>query len=110
VLCCVGVKLRGDPLASPVPLSRTIDTTQQNLLNFSIMKSIPNLSVQQLLQAANLKEKIVALEKELSQLLGSATKPAVVKAPKKRGMSVAGRARVAAAQRARWAKFKAAKK
>jgi 2C-methyl-D-erythritol 2,4-cyclodiphosphate synthase len=74
------------------------------------MSSITNVSVQQLRQAANLKEKIAALEKELHQLLGSATKPAVVKVPKKRGMSAAGRASVAAAQRARWAKIKAAKK
>ena len=56
-------------------------------------------------QAANLKEKIAGLEKGLAALLGTSTTP-----PKARHtMSVAGRARVAAAQRARWAKVKAAK-
>lgn len=73
------------------------------------MSSIINLSVQQLRQAANLKEKIAALEKELSQILGSKATPVAAKAPKKGGMSAAGRARIAAAARARWAKINAAK-
>ena len=74
------------------------------------MSSINNLSVQQLRQAANLKEQIEALEKELSQLLGSTTKPVATKAPQKKGgMSAAGKAKIAAAQKARWAKIKAAK-
>lgn len=80
------------------------------------MSLIIKLSVQQLRRAADLKEKISALEKELNQLLGSTTQPvavepAAVQAPKKKGgMSAAGRARIAAAQKARWAKIKAAKK
>ena len=79
------------------------------------MSLIINVSVQQLRQAADIKEKISALENQLSQLLGSATQPAGVKpaaatAPKKKGgMSAAGKARIAAAQKARWAKVKAAK-
>jgi len=74
------------------------------------MSSINNLSVQQLRQAANLKEKIEALEKELSQLLGStATSVAAKASKKKRGMSAAGKAKIAAAQKARWAKIKSAK-
>ncbi len=75
------------------------------------MSSINNLSIQQLRQAANLKEKIVALEKQLSQLLGSTAKAVASPAPKKKkgGMSAAGKARIAAAQKARWAKVKAAK-
>ena len=73
------------------------------------MSSINNLSVQQLRQAANLKEKIEALEKELSQLLGSTAKSVAAKIPKKKGgMSAAGKAKIAAAQKARWAKIKAA--
>ena len=66
-------------------------------------------------QAADLKEKISALENRLSQLLGSSTqsvqtKPAAAKAAKKKGgMSAAGKARIVAAQKARWAKVKAAK-
>lgn len=76
------------------------------------MSAINNLSIQQLRQAANLKERIAALEKQLNQLLGSTAKPAIAaKAPakKKGGMSAAGKARIAAAQKARWAKIKAAK-
>jgi|ERR1019366_2522698 hypothetical protein len=79
------------------------------------MSLITNISVQQLRQAADLKEKILELENELSQLLGSTTqtvavKPAAAKAPKKKGgMSAAGKARIAAAQKARWAKVRAAK-
>ena len=78
------------------------------------MSSINHLSVHQLRQAADLKEKISALETELSQLLGSTSQPAAVKpaaapAPKRKGgMSAAGKARIAAAQKARWAKVKAA--
>ena len=74
------------------------------------MSSINNLSVQQLRQAANLKEKIVALEKELNQLFGSTAKPVASPAPKKRRkMSAAGRAKIAAAAKARWAKVKGQK-
>ena len=69
-----------------------------------------NLTPKQLRQAANLKEKIVALEKELNQLFGSTAKPVTGPAPKKRWkMSAAGRAKIAAAAKARWAKVKAAK-
>jgi len=84
--------------------------------------SITNLTSQQLRQAAELKDKISALENQLSQLVGAAP---VVKAataataakvspvqapPKKKGtMSAAGKARIIAAQKARWAKIRAAK-
>src|SRR5664279_4042556 len=78
------------------------------------MSSIHGLSVQQLRQAADLKEKIQGLEKELGRLLGStpqaAVAPAAAKAPKKKGgLSAAGRASLVAAQKARWAKIHAAK-
>ena len=69
-----------------------------------------NLTSKQLRQAANLKEKIVALEKELNQLFGSTAKPVASPAPKKRRkMSAAGRAKIAAAAKARWAKVKGQK-
>jgi hypothetical protein len=69
-----------------------------------------NLTPKQLRQAANLKEKIVALEKELNQLFGSTAKPVASPAPKKRRkMSAAGRAKIAAAAKARWAKVKGQK-
>src|ERR1039458_2380759 len=69
-----------------------------------------NLTQKQLRQAANLKEKIVALEKELNQLFGSIAKPVTSPAPKKkRKMSAAGKASIVAAQKARWAKVKGQK-
>jgi len=72
--------------------------------------SLLNLSVQTLRKAADLKEKIAGLEKQLAQILGSSTKSVAPKAPKKKwGMSAAGRAKVAAAQKLRWGKVHAAK-
>jgi hypothetical protein len=82
----------------------------KNCLIIAIMSSINSLSAQQLRQAASLKERIEALEMELVQLLGSTAKPVAAKASKKKGgMSAAGKARIAAAQKARWAKIKGAK-
>lgn len=79
------------------------------------MNTITDLSIQQLRQAASLKEQIASLEKQILELAGSseyvAAKPGLkAKAIKKGGMSAEGRARVAAAQKARWAKIKAGKK
>lgn len=95
-----------------------------------------NLTSTQLRQAADLKEQIEALEQELagltSSVLGSGIpapfkakrgRPAKIKTapseeptpipgkrgPKKGGMSAEGRARIAAAQKARWAKAKGLK-
>jgi hypothetical protein len=72
------------------------------------MSNLLSLSSEQLRRAADIQEEIEALNKELASFLGApASIPA--KAPKKRGMSAAGRAAVAAAQKARWAKIKEAK-
>jgi hypothetical protein len=73
------------------------------------MSSTINLSPAQLRQAANLKEQIQSLEKQVAQLLGSTSKPAAPASKKKNKMSAAGRAKIAAAQKARWAKVKASK-
>ncbi len=74
------------------------------------MSSIANLSVQQLRQAAALKEKIQALEKELGKLLGSTTAASTgpVAGKKKFKMSAAAKAKISAAAKARWAKIKGA--
>ena len=91
----------------------SVDFPRQMPRNIYTVNSFSNLSVQQLRKAADLKDEIADLENELSQLLGSAAEPIVTKTPKgrkKRGMSAAGRARVAAAQKARWVKVRAAKK
>ena len=86
--------------------------------------SITNLTSKQLRKAADIQDKIEALQADLAAILGSAPVAAAAsskadapkaakaaKGPKKRkgGMSAEGRARVAAAQKARWAKVKAAK-
>jgi hypothetical protein len=72
------------------------------------MNSLLSLSPAQLIRAATIKDKIIVLEKELVSILGSpapAAKPGA--APKKKStMSVAGRARIRAAQKLRWAKIK----
>ena len=72
--------------------------------------SITSLTAAQLRAAAYLKDKIALLQSELEKVLGSPTKPVAATAPKqRRKMSAAGRARIAAAAKARWAKIKAAK-
>jgi hypothetical protein len=72
------------------------------------MSNLLSLTTKQLRRAADLKEEIEALNTELATILGApASTPA--KARKRRGMSAAGRAAVAAAQKARWAKIKGGK-
>jgi hypothetical protein len=70
------------------------------------MNQLTNISVKQLKKVIRLKEKIEALETQLSALLGSETPSASTSPKKGRGMSAAGRRAVAAAQTARWAKVK----
>jgi len=85
------------------------------------MNELLSLTSEQLKRAAGIKDQIQELEQELAAILGApAPAPVIAKrgrprkvvglagpAPKKGGMSAAGRARIAAAQRARWAKVKA---
>jgi hypothetical protein len=68
--------------------------------------TLNNLTSNQLVRAAKIKDQITKLEHQLNALLGGSTRVSVAKAPRKGGMSAAGRARIAAAQRARWAKLK----
>jgi hypothetical protein len=68
------------------------------------MNSISSLSAQQLRRAAAIKEQIDALENELGKILGGGG--ATPAANGKRTMSASARARIAAAQKARWAKVK----
>lgn len=70
------------------------------------MNSFLNASPQALRRAADLQERIIALQSELNQLLTTPTDVGVLATPKRRRMSAAGRARIAAAARARWAKFR----
>jgi hypothetical protein len=73
------------------------------------MNTILDLSAKQLNHAADLKEQIAKLEAQLTAILGTAAPSAKVAAKAKGGMSPAGRARIAAAQKARWAKVHATK-
>ena len=70
--------------------------------------SIINLTPNQLRQAANLKEKIAALQNQLTTLTGGSEAAAPVKAakPARKKISAAGIAKIRAAQKARWAKIK----
>lgn len=78
------------------------------------MNAILSLTSAQLKRAASIKEQIAKLEGELVAILGKASPaakaPAASPEKKKRKMSAAGRARIIAAQKARWAKFKSGKK
>ena len=67
--------------------------------------NIANLSSQNLRRAAKLKEKIETLTSELTTILGDDTDNGVGGSPKRK-RSPAVRAKMAAAQRARWAKLK----
>ena len=71
------------------------------------MSTLLSLTSAQLMKAANIKDKIEALSNQLASLVG--TSGSTAKPAKRRGMSAAGRSRVAAAQRKRWAKIKKAK-
>jgi len=86
----------------------TLDLTYVLSRNDSGMNSITSLTSQQLRQAASIKERIDALNKQLNQLLG-ATAPAASGAAPKRTMSAAARAKIRAAAKARWARWRQGK-
>ena len=75
--------------------------------------SIASLSIAQLKEIITVKERITSLEAQLAKIIGSNTQSkaatvapaAPVKKPRK-GISAAGKARIIAAQKARWAKVK----
>ncbi len=66
-----------------------------------------DLTPQQLMRAASIKEQIAALNKELTNILGISSDGAV--APNGRTMSAAAKRKIAAAQKARWAKLRRVK-
>jgi hypothetical protein len=69
---------------------------------------LAQLSVKQLKRAVAIREKIGALEAQLSKLLGA--EPPRAAAPRRRKrLSAAAKARISAAAKARWAKFRATK-
>jgi hypothetical protein len=72
------------------------------------MSFLSGLSVAQLRKAVGIKERIEQLEAQLASIAGNTTTPQET-GKKRRRMSAAGRARIAAAARARWARIKGQK-
>jgi hypothetical protein len=72
------------------------------------LMNITDLTPQQLRRAASIKEKLDSLNKELRRLLDGAITDGAISS-KKRTMSAAVKRKIAATQRARWAKRKRAK-
>jgi hypothetical protein len=68
-----------------------------------------NLSSKQLRRAANIQDEIESLQNELSRLFRGNGASNGLAAPPVRKMSAAGRRKIAAAARARWAKIKGRK-
>lgn len=98
--------------------TRPTDQTLTLLLPFPYWIPMPsnalaNISLQQLKQAVAIREKIESLENELSRIIGGRPSTAKSGAPtpkrKRRKMSVAARAKISAAAKARWANFRAKK-
>ena len=73
------------------------------------MTSLNSLSVAQLREAVAIKEQIEHLETQLASIFGETTMPEVA-GKKRRRISAEGKANMAAAARARWAKVRAAGK
>jgi len=70
-------------------------------------KPLADISLQQLKQAVAIREKIDALEMELSRIIGGGSRTLKSAAPRRKGkMSAAARARISAGMKARWAKRK----
>jgi hypothetical protein len=70
--------------------------------------NITTITPQQLRKAADIQEKIEALQDELNEILGGevSTQAQTIEAPRKYKFSAAARAKMRAAQKARWAKIK----
>jgi hypothetical protein len=67
-----------------------------------------SLTPTQLRKAADIQEKIQSLQEELAQLLVGPGETTAIESPGRRKFSAAARARMRAAQKARWAKIKGA--
>ena len=75
---------------------------------FTDAMNLIDLTISQLKRATAIKERIEALNKELQGILGVSAKSGA-SPKKKRTMSAAAKKRIAAAQKARWAKVRGAK-
>jgi hypothetical protein len=75
------------------------------------MNSLTNLSPTQLRRAADIQERVLALQAELQEIVGAAAETTTPDEPKtkRKKFSAAARARMQQAQKARWAKIKGVK-
>ncbi len=84
-----------------------LDFIQSPVLTFFNMT---HLTAKELRRAADIKDKIESLQNELSRLLRGVVRKGATPVRKRRKMSAAAKAKIAAAARVRWAKWKAEKK
>ena len=89
--------------ATPLGLSALLDSL--SLSSLTVVMNMSDFSPARLRRAAALKERLEKLHRKLASILGSAA-PAPVGRSKKHKRSAAVRARMSAAQTARWAKLK----
>jgi hypothetical protein len=90
-----------------MPGQMAINILRDFLQGYSLiiaMNSITNLSAKELRQAADLKDKITSLQTELSRIFGTSDLSPAATPKRKFKMSASGRAKIAAAQKKRWAK------
>jgi hypothetical protein len=73
------------------------------------LETLRNLSVKQLNRAARIKGRIEKLETQLSVLFGDSAPKTRGPVRRRRRMSAAAKAKIAAAARKRWAKWRAQK-
>ena len=97
----------GLPIHMPDCQNQPVDILFKKMLNPHNMNSIINLSANQLRRAADFKDEIETLQNQLSSLLGGTVGAATPR--KRRRMSASARAKIGAAQKARWAKVKGRK-
>ena len=89
---------------TPIPVQKPPKTTfPRGRQGHQLISMNITLSSQKLRHAADLKDRIDALQADLSALFNGTSETTPLR---RRGMSPAGRARIAAAQRARWARMK----
>ena len=86
-------------------MSDILLTRCESLPNLSAMTTLGHISMSQLQRALAIREQIETLQNEMEQILAGET--ALPHAPKgRRKMSASAKARIGAAQKARWAKLK----
>ena len=99
----------GGTTADLLPELRPVDFHPDFPLIYHMTTTIAGLSVRQLKRAAVIKQRIERLEQNLASLLGAPAASSPAGGRKRHKMSRAARAKIAAAQKARWAKYRSAK-